>query len=219
MARRDYNQHCAAARALDVVGDRWTLLLVRELLVGPRRYTDLLQALPGIGTNLLAARLKELGAHGVLRRERMPPPAASSVYELTERGRALEPIVVELARWGLPLLGSRRRGSSWRAEWSILALRATFRSEAAAGLDETYQFDVDGQRFYALVRDGAVETGLREAPKRPAVTITADADRFLAVAAGELGVDEAIASGAYRVDGDRAAFERCATIFGLPPAA
>src|SRR5712691_3728539 len=98
--RRSYNQYCALARALDVVGERWTLLLVRELLLGPRRYKDLLDGLPGIGTNLLADRLKHLEDAGMIRRVVLPPPAGSAVYELTELGRRLEPAVFELGRWG-----------------------------------------------------------------------------------------------------------------------
>ena len=100
MAKRGYNQFCAAARALDLLGERWTLLLIRDLLTGPKRYTDLLNGLPGIGTNLLAGRLKELESAGVVQRRELPPPAASTVYELTERG--LEPrssVVPSLYSW------------------------------------------------------------------------------------------------------------------------
>src|SRR3712207_3261653 len=104
MSGRSYDQFCGLAKALDVLGERWTLLVVRELLLGPKRYSDLLEGLPGIGTNLLAARLKALEASGLVGRRRLPPPAASNVYELTERGRALEPAIFELIRWGLDLL-------------------------------------------------------------------------------------------------------------------
>src|SRR3712207_6674695 len=100
MSGRSYDQFCALAKALDVLGERWTLLVVRELLLGPKRYSDLLEGLPGIGTNLLATRLKTLEANGLVARRRLPAPAASTVYELTDRGRGLEPALYELMRWG-----------------------------------------------------------------------------------------------------------------------
>ena len=136
MVKRGYNQFCAAARALDLLGERWTLLLIRDLLTGPKRYTDLLNGLPGIGTNLLAGRLKELESVGVVERNELPPPAASTVYELTERGRELQDVIGPLARWGLPLLERRGREQAWQPEWSILAMQATFRPERAAGVNE-----------------------------------------------------------------------------------
>lgn len=102
--RRTYGQFCPVARGLDLLGERWTLLIVRELLVGPQRYSDLRDHLPGMWSNLLAQRLRDLEAAGVVRRRELPPPAARLVYELTDRGRALEPAVYELARWGLELL-------------------------------------------------------------------------------------------------------------------
>ena len=103
-ARRSYEQFCPIARSLDVLGERWTLLVVRELMLGPRRYTDLKSALPGMWSNLLARRLRDLESAGVVRRCELPPPAARTVYELTERGRALGPVLHEIARWGIPYL-------------------------------------------------------------------------------------------------------------------
>src|ERR671921_1724366 len=108
MSKRSYNQYCAVARALDIIGERWTLLIVRELLTGPKRFKDLLEGLPGIGTNLLATRLKDLEGNGILRRATLPPPAGSKVYELTGLGRELEQVVVALSQWGSKLLGSPR---------------------------------------------------------------------------------------------------------------
>src|ERR671923_2379364 len=96
VAKRSYNQYCAVARGLDVIGERWTLLLVRELLLGPKRYGDLLAASPGIGTNLLADRLREMEAAGLVERVTLPPPARSTVYQLTEAGSALEPVMIAL---------------------------------------------------------------------------------------------------------------------------
>ena len=102
--RRTYGQFCPVARSLDLLGERWTLLIVRELLIGPQRYSDLRDRLPGMWSNLLAQRLRDLDEAGLVQRRELPPPAARLVYELTERGRALEPVVYELARWGLELL-------------------------------------------------------------------------------------------------------------------
>src|ERR671923_662341 len=103
--KRSYDQWCAVARALDIVGERWTMLIVRDLLVGPKRYTDLLAGLPGIGTNLLAQRLRELEDRGLVERSALPPPAGATVYRLTETGAALEPVVHALGRWGFQFLG------------------------------------------------------------------------------------------------------------------
>lgn len=215
MAKRSYDQYCAAARALDVVGDRWTLLMIRELLLGPKRYTDLLEALPGIGTNLLAERLRTLSAAGVVRRRDLPPPAASTVYELTDRGRALEPVVVGLARWGLELLGRYDGEAAWRPEWSVLAMRATFRPDAAADVAEAYRFRIDGEVFHAVVDHGRVATDRGPGPE-PAVTVEADRDTFLAVASSAIPLEEAVEAGDYRVEGDMEALRRFGEIFSLP---
>ena len=138
MARRGYQQYCGLARALDVLGERWTLLLVRNLLLGPQRFTDLLEGLPGIGTNLLANRLRELKSAGLVARRELPPPAGSVVYELTPRGRDLEPTVLALSRWGAVSLGRPRRGETYRPAWLLLSLRALFQPDAANGVREVY---------------------------------------------------------------------------------
>ncbi len=133
MSKRSYNQYCAVARAMDVVGERWTLLIVRELLTGPKRFKDLLEGLPGIGTNLLTARLKDLEGYGVVRRATLPPPAASRVYELTELGCSLEPVVMGLARWGLEFLGASREEDDRQPAWAMVALRSVLRPEVTGG--------------------------------------------------------------------------------------
>src|SRR3954465_13862231 len=120
--RRSYDQYCSAARALDVVGDRWTLLIVRELLAGPRRYTDLHADLAGGSTDVLASRLKEMERDGLATRRRLPPPGAAYVYELTARGRELLPGLQALGQWGAPALGERRPTDAVRAHWFALPL-------------------------------------------------------------------------------------------------
>ena len=215
MSRRSYNQYCSVARALDEVGDRWTLLLIRELLIGPRRYTDLLAGLPGIGPNHLADRLKRLVGAGIARRRELPPPAASTVYELTGRGRELEPVVIGLARWGGALLGAPDPELEWRADWTVIALRGRFDAAAANDVNEAYQFVVDGESFWAAVRDGGLETGLGEIDGA-AVTVIADRASFTGVAAGDLSVEDAVESGPYSISGDSAALARAARIFPSP---
>ena len=128
-----YHQYCPVAHALDQIGDRWELLIVRELMLGQRRYTDLAEALPGIGSNILATRLRDLEAAGVVRKTKLPPPWAVTVYELTERGRELDSVLRSLAAWGAGTLGPPEAGDCW----SMYAVHVRFRPEAA--VDGTYE--------------------------------------------------------------------------------
>jgi DNA-binding HxlR family transcriptional regulator/putative sterol carrier protein len=213
-ARRAYRQLCGVARALDVVGERWTLLLVRELLTGPKRYKDMLDALRGIGTNLLADRLKELESAGVIRRTSLPAPAGSAVYELTERGLQLEPVVLALARWGSSLLGVPEEGEYFRPGWAILAMKTVFQPELARGLRETYEFRIDGEIFHFRIDDGLAEA--RQGPGwRPAFILRTNADTFLAMATGRVNVTEVVESGLVQFEGDTQSLARCSQIF--PP--
>ena len=215
MSIRSYNQFCALARALDVVGERWTLLLVRELMLGPKRYKDLLLGLPGIGTNLLSARLKALDEAGIVRRGMLPPPAASAVYELTELGRDLEPAVLELGRFGANFLGARGESDSADAGWFFVSIRATFRPERAAGVRETYEFRIDGKAFSVRVADGAARTEQGSASE-PDLVATTDLDSFVALLAGELEPGDAVARGRIAIEGDPAALGRFVDIFAWP---
>lgn len=148
MTKRTYAQRCALATALDIIGERWSLLIIRELLVGPRRYSDLLAGLRGIGTNLLASRLKELESAGIVAREVLPPPAASRVYGLTASGKGLAPAIHELIRWGslLPAIGSPDAHS--RPEWDILALRSLLETRDNHEIGGRFQFYVDEISYY-----------------------------------------------------------------------
>jgi DNA-binding HxlR family transcriptional regulator len=132
MAKR-YEQYCPMAHALDLVGDRWALLVIRELMHGPKRYTDLVEHLPGIGTNILAARLRDLEHHGVVARRTLPPPAASKVYELTDYGRALKPAMRELAIWGARSLGPPTAGDELFDGWLANAMDIVIAPLAPAG--------------------------------------------------------------------------------------
>jgi DNA-binding HxlR family transcriptional regulator/putative sterol carrier protein len=215
VSRRTYDQYCAVARALDVVGERWTFLLVRELLTGPKRFKDLLDGLSGIGTTLLTARLKDLEGHGILRRTTLPPPAGSKVYELTELGRSLEPVVMALSRWGLNLLDGPRREEISRPSWAMVALQSSLELEAVHGRKETYEFRVDGELFHVQV-DGD-EPELRQGPAAdPDLTISGDTETLLGVAAGRLTLAEAVEAGAIATEGDRGPLARCLAMLGSP---
>ncbi len=133
MPRRNYDHFCAISRSLDVVGDRWNLLVVRELCSGPRRYSDLFADLPGISTDMLATRLKELEQDGILTRRRVGPRVATAVYELTEFGSALRPVLDALSVWGTPLLGPRRATDAVRTQWFALPLGRALAARVPAG--------------------------------------------------------------------------------------
>jgi DNA-binding HxlR family transcriptional regulator len=200
--KRSYGQHCTVARALDVVGERWTLLLVRELSTGPKRFKDLLAGLPGIGTNLLAARLKRLEEEGIVRRATLPPPAGSNVYELTVLGKELEPVLVALSRWGARLLDDPGEGDEVRAGWAAVALRSAVPVGASEGLSGTYGFRIDGEEFHLRVDTEKVEVRQGSAPDRD-ILVRGDAGTLLAVASGKLSPEEAVHSGALKVEEER----------------
>ncbi|MER6067952.1 winged helix-turn-helix transcriptional regulator [Streptomyces sp. NPDC001817] len=195
--RRSYDQYCSAARALDLVGDRWTLLIVRELLAGPRRYTDLHADLPGVSTDVLASRLKDMERDGLTTRRRLPPPGAAYVYELTGRGRELLPVLQTLGRWGEADLGERRPTDAVRAHWFALPL---LRALAGEGLVEVRLEEGD---FH--LRVGAEEGpvyGDGPAPGEPDARLTMDAATCEAVARGELSLTDAVRAGRVTVTGD-----------------
>jgi DNA-binding HxlR family transcriptional regulator len=220
--KRSYGQYCTVARALDVVGERWTLLLVRELSTGPKRFKDLLEGLPGIGTNLLTNRLKALEGQGIVRRATLPPPAGSNVYELTGLGRSLEPVIVALSRWGARLLDVPRAEDDLKAGWAAVALRSAVGPGATSNPSGTYGFRIDGEAFHLQIRDNEegkrVEARQGSAPD-PDLVIIGDAETFLAVASGRLSPEEAVKSGGLRAEGEReedreALLAWCQRLFG-----
>jgi DNA-binding HxlR family transcriptional regulator len=182
---RTYRQYCGLARALDLVGERWALLVVRELLLGPKRFTDLLDGLPGVSTNVLATRLRGLERAGVVERNLLPPPAASAVYELTGYGRALEPAVAALGRWGAASLGAREAGQTLRSHWLALALKAFFHGEKADGVTRVYELRLREGAFSLAVADGALSV-VPGAAAEPDLVLEADDDVLVGVLAGEL---------------------------------
>ena len=216
--RRTYADACAAAHALDLVGERWALLVVRELVLGPKRFTDLRAGLPHVSPNVLAQRLRELEAAGVVRRRKLPPPAASRVYELTPWGEELEPVIIRLGRWGArsPL---RPRDAGLGVDSLVLSLRTMFDPVAAEGLEASYELRLGEDTFRAEVSGGSfeIERGIAE---RPDAVIEGDPAALAALVYEARGLEEALRSGDVRIEGDRSKVERFLTLFPLPePAA
>jgi DNA-binding HxlR family transcriptional regulator len=205
---------CGIARALDVVGERWALLVVRELILGPKRFTDLRRGLPHIGPDVLSQRLRELEASGLLRRRTLAPPAGSRVYELTERGKALEPVLVELGRWGsaAPIpAGNPQLG----VDSTMIALKSTFDAGAAGDLDATYELRLADQVFRVRVAGGELELERGEAAEADA-TIVSDPWPLGGMLWQDYALEDAERAGDAKVEGDRRAAARFLTLFPLP---
>jgi DNA-binding HxlR family transcriptional regulator len=211
--KRSYDDPCGLARALDVVGERWALLVVRELLYGPKRFTDLRLGLPTASQNVLSHRLRELEEAGVVRRRRLGPPASAWAYELTEPGRELEPAVVQLARWG------SRAPISSNAELSadalVLALRTTFDPAAAGDLRASYELRLGDDRFRAEVADGRIELA-RGAAHEPDAVIQATVTGLRSALFGGVRPAEARRRGDLAVEGHEEAAARFFTLFARP---
>lgn len=214
VAKRTYGQFCGLARALELVGERWTLLIVRDLSLGPQRYGDLAAHLPGMASGLLATRLKHLEAIGVVRRAVLPPPANVPVYELTDEGRALAEAMAPLTRWGATYLEPERGDLLFRADWLLSTFRAAFDPAAAAGVSETYEFHVDGEVVHVRVDDGHLDVVRGASPVRPSLVIRTTPDDLVAVGLGRMTPAEAVSGGDTEVEGDDAALERCLRILG-----
>jgi DNA-binding HxlR family transcriptional regulator/putative sterol carrier protein len=216
--KRTYGDRCGVARALDVVGERWALLVVRELLLGPKRFTDLRAGLPNLGPDVLSQRLRDLEASGIVRRDELPPPAGARVYELTDRGRELEPVVLALGAWGsrAPFPSDDARLG---VDSAVLALKTLFDSAAAGSVDEEIELRLDGERFRARVANGAFEVA-RGAAENPKAVIDADPGTLARVLWHGRRVTAALRTGDLKIDGDRAAARRFLALFPAPePAA
>jgi DNA-binding HxlR family transcriptional regulator len=217
-AKRTYRDSCGIARALDVVGERWALLVVRELLHGPKRFTDLRAGLPRVGPDMLAARLRELEEAGVVRRGTLPPPAASKVYELTEWGAELAPVLMALGRWGsrIPLPD---QPPPLGIEAAVVALETTFDPEAAGWMEAVYELTLGDQRFTLEVVAGRLEVTRGHAPAgvTPAASMETDTATLAAVLWHGHPIERAVSEGALRVQGDpeAAAMEAAANFAGL----
>ena len=215
---RTYCDGCAAAHALDLIGERWALLVVRELLLGPKRFTDLRAGLPSVSPNVLAQRLRELERAGVVRRRKLPPPAASRVYELTDWGMELEPVIIRLGRWGARS-PSRPRDAQLGVDSLILSFRTMFDPRAADWLNASYELRLGEESFRAEVAEGRFEVA-RGGTVRPDAIIEADPATLAALVYEGRGLAEALRSGDIKIDGERDAVERFLMLFPLPePAA
>lgn len=215
MASRDYGQHCGLARALDVLGERWTLLVVRELALGPKRYRDLLEALPGIGTNLLAARLRALASADVVCRTYLPPPAAVQVYELTASGEELRPLVESLGSWGMRLLPPEPGDRELRAAWATLSMLGLARERAGSTPPDTVDLRVGDEQFWVTVGAGEAEVRHGQAAA-PAATLRCAKLAFFALVMRRATLEGLAALDEAQVDGDRAALKRVLDVLELP---
>lgn len=206
---RSYDDPCGVARALDLVGERWTLLVVRELLFGAKRFTDLVRGLPGMSQNVLSQRLRDLAAAGIVRSRRLGPPVGARVYELTERGAALEPVLIELGRWG------SRSALTSGAELSVDALMLALKTTYVPGPD----FDCElrlGEDVFQVTAAGGQLSLTRGAAERPEVAAETDAKTLRGVVFAGRSSAAAERTGALRLTGDRAAFDRFSQCFPRP---
>jgi DNA-binding HxlR family transcriptional regulator len=213
--KRSYGEACRFAHALDLVGERWALLVIRELLLGPKRFTDLRAGLPHASSNILSERLRDLEQGAVIQRRKLPPPAASWVYELTEWGRELEPIVTKLGAWGArsPFPPDSQEIGP---DSIVLALRSLFDAEVAGDLEATYELRIGDERFRVEIANE--ELGLnRGRAGNPAASIAVpDAPTLAAVLTDQLPLSDALASGAVKIEGGKQSAKRFLRLFPMP---
>jgi DNA-binding HxlR family transcriptional regulator len=210
---RSYQQYCAVAKALDVVGDRWVLLIVRELMSsGPSRYTDLLKGLPGIATNLLADRLKGMEKAGIVRAWAAPPPVATTLFELTERGHALRPMLEELGRWGAPLMGPPAPGTEFRSHWLVFPLDAYLEDKTPGEPPIAIELRTGDEPMVIETKDGEVSTR-RGSVDRPDAVVTGRPGLILGLMSGRFDLKEARRRG-LEFKGSQKALRRVVGSFG-----
>jgi DNA-binding HxlR family transcriptional regulator len=212
--KRTYGDPCGIARALDAVGERWALLVVRELLLGPKRFTDLRAGLPNLGPDVLSQRLRELEASGVITRRTLAPPAGSRVYELTERGRELQDVVLALGHWGstAPLPpGANEIG----VDSTILGLKTLFDPERSDGLEATVELRLGDQSFHARVSAGAFAVA-RGPAERPDAMIASRPGTLAELLWQGARLRDAERAKDIQVEGDRKLLERFLGLFPLP---
>jgi DNA-binding HxlR family transcriptional regulator len=212
--KRTYGDRCGVARALDIVGERWALLVVRELLLGPKRFTDLRAGLPHVGADVLAQRLRELERSGIVRRGTLPPPAGSRIYELTERGRELEPVVLALGRFG-SIAPFPPGDAAFGVDAVVIALKSLFAPEAADGHEASYELRLGDQRFAIDVANGRIEIA-RGGAQAPDAAIATDPGTLAGVLWHGRGLDDARRAGDLATEGDRTAVSRFLALFPLP---
>ena len=215
MSNRNYGQFCGLARAMELVGERWALLVVRDLVLGPKRFSELRRGLPRIPTNILSARLKELEESGIVRRTVLPRPAAGLAYELTGYGRELEEIILPLGLWGAKSLGDPRQEEIVTPDSLTLALRATFDPDGARGLKAGYELRAGPVVVHARVDDGTLVAG--PGPLPDADLVIEAGPEIRSVLAGELSPAQAMNTGAVHIQGDPKLLDRFVQAFRIPP--
>ncbi|KQV12606.1 MULTISPECIES: winged helix-turn-helix transcriptional regulator [unclassified Kitasatospora] len=213
--KRSYNDACGTGHALDLVGERWALLVVRELLLGPKRYGQLRTDLPGISTNVLAQRLTELEASGIVRKHRLPAPTAAEAYELTDWGLELEPVVRALGRWAVRSPAHDRTAHLSPTSF-ILSLRTNFDPDLARGVHARYELHLNDEVFQVLIADGTLHAA-RGHQQQPEAVITARPSALAGVVYGGRPLADAVAAGDVRVEGDPGSVARLAAVLSLPP--
>ena len=211
---RTYGDGCGIAHALDLVGERWALLVVRELILGPKRFTDLRDGLPNASPNVLAQRLRELERAAIVRRRKLPPPAGSRIYELTDWGRELKPIVISLGAWAIRS-PSFPRGAPVGSDSVILALSTFFDADAADDLSARYELHLGENAFHVRVADRAIEVD-RGAAGDPDAIIETDAATFSALIWDGRELADALSAGDIMVEGDHGAVNRFLQLFPQP---
>jgi DNA-binding HxlR family transcriptional regulator len=216
---RTYGQFCGLARALEIVGERWSLLVVRDLVLGPKRFTDLQQTLPRIPVSILTSRLNELEEAGVVRRRVLSQLDAGVVYELTEYGNELDHIVLELGLWGARSLTYPRADEVFTLDTAIISLYTTFQEEVATGVHVNYELHHLGGEMivHAMVDDGALKAAAGALPAADLV-IEPQGPAMIDLFNGKLAAKDAIDSGKVRIDGDPAHLELFTRLFHIPPA-
>jgi DNA-binding HxlR family transcriptional regulator len=212
--RRGYGQYCAVASALDVVGERWTLLIVRDLFLGPKRYTDLRAGLPGIATDLLTARLRTLEGAGLVQRRTLPKPAPATVYELTDRGRLLGPALGALAQVGFAFLDEPAADTHMPPERLVLALRAAFDAGAVPDHRATYQLHLDDEPFYLAVDGAEIDVAPGSAPHAD-LTLRTDPITLTRLLWGTTAPGGAVADGTLQLEGRPGALDHFLAAFAL----
>ena len=214
-SKRSYGDACGISRALDVVGERWALMVVRELLLGPKRFSDIRRGLPRLSADVLAQRLRGLEEAGIVRHRKLGPPSSSQVYELTPSGLALESVLIELGRWGGANGPPPTDEMGMSLDSHLVSLRTLFAPERAEGFDALVQLRFGEECFAADVGDGAIEVTRNEIAA-PDATIAGDEGALLAVVHGRRDLAEAIAAGDLRIEGDQEVATRFTTLFPLP---
>ncbi|MFE0025248.1 winged helix-turn-helix transcriptional regulator [Amycolatopsis sp. NPDC059021] len=216
MTTRTYGQFCGLARALDLVGERWALLVIRDLVLGPKRFTDLQRTLPKIPMSLLSARLNELEQSGVIRRRVLPQLDAGVVYELTEYGSELDQIVLDLGLWGARSLGHPAPGEILTLDSAILSLYTTFRADNAGGVHIAYEIrHQNGVVVHALIDNGTLKAGEGSHPGADLV-VAPTGPGFIDLLSGRLTAADAIRSGKVRIEGEAGHLELFTKLFHIP---